>query len=123
MLNLDEINATILELENSATTLENCRKLAILYVVRQNAQNAILSDSDASESAVVEEYTEILPSYRSYVATKRKFQLFETTPEAVLASLSLLCEEIREFLTALYASTTSESEREVMQRCVASLFL
>lgn len=123
MLNLDEIESTIRELENNATTFENCRKLAILYIVRDNNKNVNLSDSDASESIVVEEYKEILPTYRSYVDTKRKFQMHETTAEAVLARLKLLCEEIREFLSALYASTTSEIEREVIQKSVASLFL
>ena len=33
MINIDEIKASIEELENSDTTYENCRKLADLYIV------------------------------------------------------------------------------------------
>lgn len=36
MLDLDEINAAILELENGETTLANCSKLATLHTVRDH---------------------------------------------------------------------------------------
>lgn len=40
MLNIDEIHEEITKLENCNTSQENCKKLAILYIVRDHFKSA-----------------------------------------------------------------------------------
>lgn len=124
MLNLQEVESTIKELEEGPTTLESCRKLAVLYIVRENNKNANLRDFSAlqpGDTVVEQEYSEILPSYREFCEIKRKFQLHEIPKEGVMEKLSLLCIEIQEFLNTLYITTHSPEERELIERSLSSL--
>ena len=118
MLNMLEVENTINELEKDATTLENCRKLAILYTVRANFPK------EEETNKVVEEYREILPSYESYCRAKREFQTGSAREDAVLNKMQLLCTEIEEFIRTLYYNTDMPVERDkihVMLKSVSTL--
>lgn len=45
MLNLDEIDKTILDLENHDTTYAACEKLAWLYIVRDHLKNTMTNET------------------------------------------------------------------------------
>ena len=112
MLNIEEIHATIDELENGDTTFDACRKLASLYIVDKMYAER---HCDASCTEVSEQLHDILPQYHLYKEVKRKYQMHELTKEAVVASMSDLCREIDEFLHTLYGSTDMEEERQQLK--------
>lgn len=113
MLNITEINNTIIELENGDTTFANCQKLASLYIVREKFSNHV--------NAVEHELSDILPQYKNYCAVKRKYQLHELTVDAVISSIGGVCKEIQEFIEVLYGSTDTYEERERIQQMIQSL--
>ena len=113
MLNIDEVNNTIAELENGETTFDTCIKLASLYTVKEH-YNSINDE-------VVEEYNDILPQYRKYVESKRKYQLGEITEMALEKQTTLVCKEVSEFIRSLYSSTDMPIERELIKSMVNSL--
>ena len=107
MLNLQEIEESIKDLENSSTTYDNCSKLASLYIVRDKMkQNDVVED----------ELNDVLPSYKRYVEVKRKYQLKEVTADALYTAFNSLCNEIQEFLHTLYSCTDTEQERAILKR-------
>ena len=112
MLNIEEVNNTIAELENGETTFDACIKLAALYTVKEHYD---------CEDEVVEEYNDILPQYRNYVETKRKYQLGEIAETALENQATLVCKEISEFIHSLYSSTDLPSERNIIKTMIDSL--
>ena len=116
MLNLQEVENTITELENGETTLESCRRLAMLYIVRDHQKNANTSVSDACSAIVAEEIRDTLPMHKEYCQVKREFQLGSVREEVVVSKLSLLCEEIEEFIKTLYYNTNTQAERDCLHR-------
>ena len=121
MLNLQEVENTIVELENGETTLETCRRLAILYIVRDQHKNTILGDSGACSDEIMQEYKDILPMYKEYCSMKREFQLGRAREDAVVSKLSILCEEIDEFVRTLYFNTNTPAERECIHTVLDKL--
>ena len=109
-MDINEIEETIHELENASNTFENAFKLSALYIVRENMKPPLKSKIDGVET----ELHDILPQYQSYVKVRRDFQLGKTTEDAVLKMLEELCQEIREFLQALYISTSNSQERRLL---------
>lgn len=107
MLNLQEIEDSIKDLEESSTTYDNCARLASLYIVRDRLKQ---------DDVVEDELNDVLPSYRQYVKVKRKYQMKETTSEALCTAFNSLCNEINEFLHTLYACTETEQERAILKR-------
>lgn len=120
MLNLDEINNTIEELENSNTTFENCLKLASLYIVKEHHKNADLT-ANFNKSAVVQEYDDILPKYREYVDIKTKFQLGQVSPTLIETKIKGVCTEIYEFITTLYSCTDMKAEQDCIKEMLQKL--
>ena len=116
-MDLRLIADTIHELENGETTFENCYKLASLYVVRDHLEHALLPVTDNVE----DELQDILPQYRKYCETKKKFQLKETTKDEVIDSLHSVGQEIREFIQTLYSNTDTPEEREYLVKLLHSL--
>ena len=112
MLNIEEINNTITELENGETTFDACIKLAALYTVKEHL---------CCDDVVVEEYNDILPQYRNYVETKRKYQLGEIAETALENQATLVCKEISEFIHSLYSSTDMPNERNIIKNMIDSL--
>lgn len=123
MLDMQEVSNTIRELESGPTTLENCRKLAILYIVKEHYSKANLPDCGTCTDKVVEEYRDILPTYSDYCEAKRRFQLREIPEESVLQKLQLLCQEVEEFLSILYTNTESDQQRELIAKSIGSFTL
>lgn len=121
MLNLDEINSTIEELENSSTTFDTCNKLASLYIVRQHLQK----DNEPVVQTVVHkvetELQDILPHYRKYCDIKRQYQLKEIPESAVYRAMNIVCTEIKEFLHILYSSTDTQEERTIIRQMLQDI--
>lgn len=122
MLDMQEVSNTIQELEQGPTTFENCRKLAVLYIVQQHYKKANSADCSGLQDEIVTEYKDILPSYTKYCEAKKKFQLLEVPKEKVLHDLEGLCKEIQEFLYLLYTNTDSPEERELIASTIGSLY-
>ena len=117
MLNLQEINETIEQLENGATTFDTCSKLASLYIVRDN----LTKTQEPVYNKVETELNDILPQYRMYCEVKRKYQLKELTDQAVYLAMQDVCTEIREFIQTLYSSTDTPQEREMIRNLINQL--
>lgn len=121
MLNLDEIQNTIEELENGATTFENCRNLASLYIVDKIYRERHEKQTNAVSDDVATELGDILPQYHLYCEVKRKYQLHELTREAVVLAISDVCIEIKEFIQSLYSHTDMPEERDQLKKLVKDL--
>lgn len=118
MLNIEEIDNTIEELENGATTFDNCMKLASLYIVKEHNS----TPAQTMVTGTVEgELNDILPQYRIYCATKRRYQLNELSDKAVQSAMKDLCTEIKEFIHVLYSSTDTPQEREQIRDLIDEL--
>ncbi len=114
MIDLNEIRDTINELEDSDNiSFNTCEKLAALYTILDHHRN--------EANPVIQEYSEILPSYQLYCKIKRKFELHEINDEAVRVAIKSLCGEIKDFLNILYGNTSTELEREELQKMLKSL--
>ena len=126
MLNLDQINDTIAELENSATTFDTCLKLASLYIVREHQNNVVEtkvpSESPAQIDQVESELADVLPYYRKYCEVKRAWQMQNADQEHVIQGMERVCNEIREFVQTLYSGTSSSSERLCIKEMCSSLY-
>lgn len=110
-MDINDINETIAKLENSDTTFENCRKLAALYVVRDN----LVVDN------VEKELSDILPCYQQYVTVKRDFQMGKATNERLISAMESVCKEITEFIDSLYCNTELLKERKSIERTIEQL--
>ena len=125
MLDMDMVNRTIDELENSDTTFTNCERLAWLYIVKQHHErvgNLTVEDESPGASGLVKkELSDIFPYYEKYCGIKREFQLHRTEKEEVLTALTAVCQEIREFLDTLYNSTDIPEERHLIVRKLSNI--
>ena len=110
-MSIDTINELIGELEQGETSLSNIRNLSALYTVK-----AHILGSNVNVDRTEKELRDILPSYLQYIEIKRKYQLKETTVDALCTALNSLCSEINEFLHTLYSCTDSEQERAILKR-------
>lgn len=111
-MNIEEIYNTIDELENGETTFDSCNKLASLYIIRN-----FYNSSDSAES----EMYDILPSYSRYKESKLRFQKGEIEKTALLNDVSLLYKEVKEFIKALYSTTDTQAERELLHIMINEL--
>jgi predicted transcriptional regulator len=118
MIDIELIEDTIEELENSATSFENCEKLASLYICRMMYQNANMKLSDVSERVsynnVDSQLQDILPAYNKYVEAKRRYQQFEVVDKMLIYAMEDLCKEITEFIADLYHNTETTAERALI---------
>lgn len=113
MLNISTINDLIEELENGDTSLSNVRNLSALYNVKTHLLGA------GNYDTTTKELSDILPSYLQYIEIKRKYQLHETTDEAVYINMKELCREIKEFIQTLYSGTDTPKERELIKEMLS----
>lgn len=109
-MELKQINDLIDELEQSESSLSNIRNLSALYNVKTHLIGTKEYDS------VERELKDILPSYRQYIDSKRRYQLKEITIERVYINMKKLCQEIKEFLQTLYSGTDSQEERDILNQ-------
>lgn len=114
-MNLAEVNDAIKELQESSLTLSNARNLSALINVRDYLQNSAQRKPDSLER----ELNDILPQYREYCAVKRQYQLGRATEDLVVASMRLVCKEVKEFLLILYQNTDTKIERNMIKRMLS----
>lgn len=112
MLDLQEVNVAIKGLENQDLTFDICQKLASLYIIKEYHKTT---------DDVVNEYNDILPSYRKFCEIKRAYQLSETSEETVYKQLELLCSEISEFLLTLYHNTDTQHEHNIIEEMLTNI--
>jgi len=115
MINISTINDLIDELENGETSLSNIRNLSALYNVKSHLLGSNNYDSTTKE------LNDILPTYLTYIDTKRKYQLHETTEDAVYINMNQLCQEIKEFLQTLFSCTDTEKERQLIKQMIKEM--
>lgn len=111
-MNLAEVNDAIKELQESSLTLSNARNLSALINVRDYLQNSVQRKPDGLE----QELNDILPQYKEYCAVKRQYQLGRATEDLMIASMRLVCKEVKEFLLILYQNTDTKIERNMIRR-------
>lgn len=109
-MKIDTINDMITELEEAELSLSNIRNLSALY----NVKNHILGTQNYDDTT--RELSDILPSYLIYINKKKLYQMHEINEDAMLRALESLCNEINEFLRALYSGTDTEQERHILKR-------
>lgn len=110
-MDISEIERTIKQLEGGDTTFESCRKLATLYVVRDN----LTTDN------VEKELNDILPCYRRYIQIKREYQLGKATDYLLINGMAVVCNEIKEFIETLYNNTELLKERLKIEKTIKEL--
>lgn len=103
------------ELLNGPLTLSNARNLSALITIQSYMKNAIQSKPDSLER----ELNDILPQYKEYCAVKRQYQLGRATDDLVVASMRLVCKEVKEFLLILYQNTDTQIERNMLKRMLS----
>ena len=111
-MDISTINDLIDELENGETSLSNIRNLSALYTVKSYLLGSKTYDKTTKE------LSDILPSYLTYIDTKRKYQLQETTEDAVYSKMKQLCQEIKEFIQTLYSGTDTQTERDLLKQMI-----
>lgn len=117
-MDLQVIKNTIAELENADNTFENCSKLASLYIIQAEAQK---SKIDTKSDVVANELTDILPAYSYYVNAKRNYQLNGTNEQQTIKAMGFVCQEIYEFVQALYSNTDMPEERKSIRNLISKL--
>lgn len=113
-MDINIIEASINQLENNITSPENVQELANLYIVRDNL---LKKDTNTVE----QELNDILPMYKKYCETKKQYQLKQIPEDAVIHDMTVLCEELNEFIRALYSSTDFFKERRILVSMLESL--
>jgi len=125
MLDLELIEETIQELEQDATSFENCEKLASLYICRMMNKNANMKLTDTSNSVsynnVDIQLADILPSYLKYIDAKKRYQQYEVVDKMLIYAMTDLCQDIVEFVAELYHNTETEAERVLIVDMINNL--
>lgn len=124
-MDIELIEDTIEELEQDATSFENCEKLASLYICRlfnKNANMSLLDTSD-SVSTIIEhsELHDILPAYCKYIETKKRYQQFEVVDKMLIYAMEDVCQEIIDFVAELYHNTETQAERVLITDMITNL--
>ena len=112
-MDIKMIKEAIIDLENGETTIENVAELANLYIIAEK-----YSQSDAIQS----ELSDILPAYSKYVGVKRKYQMQEVSEGAVIKAMTILCNEIYDFIDMLYSCTHMNKERTCIKNLIEKLY-
>ena len=114
-MDISTINDLIDELEKAEMSLSNIRNLSALYIVRNEKLDK------TNQDAVTNELNDILPSYLKYIEIKRKYQMEEIGKEAVTSYLKSVCNEIKEFIKALYAGSDMPEERKLIKEMIREI--
>ena len=99
-------------------------KGSLLYIRNHYKSKSLepSEDLDIKKKEVIKEYSDILPQYKAYCETKRKYQMKETTERAVLDCMTNVCTEIKEFVATLYNNTEMPEEREKISGIIRWLY-
>lgn len=116
-MNIEDVESTIVKLENEDTTFENCEKLASLYIVRDYYLKSLKQAGNEAEH----ELNDILPQYKKYVELKRRYQMSEISEKPIENSIKAVCKEISEFIKIMYQCTDMPIEREYIKKMLNNL--
>lgn len=114
MVDMEKVENTIERLTNTADNLEDYKKLAALFIVKDHIQER--------KSKTEIELDDILPQYKIYVEAKRRYQRGEGTDDAVIQTFKGLCKEITEFIQSLYASSDMAKERRQINNMITDIY-
>jgi len=121
-MDINIIEDTIDELEQDATSFENCEKLANLYICRENYLKRFSQSLDTSEHTYKHsELQDILPAYCKYVEVKRRYQQFEVVDKMLIYAMQDLCKEIVDFVSDIYHNTETEAERALIVEMITNM--
>lgn len=109
-MDIKTINTAIERIEQEEATISNVAELADLYIVRDK-----LSLTGTSQDP------EIFSTYNNYCNVKCRYQKGETSEEAVVEALTLLCQDITDFLQKLYCNTDMRKERIIIEKILSNL--
>ena len=118
-MNIEQIKNEIDVLENSALTSENARDLASLYIIKSEYEN---NHKVSITTNTQKELNDIFPSYLKYVEAKKDYQFGKANDDFLIHSFNMLCQEVGEFLTSLYASTDMVKERKSFKNMIKNIF-
>lgn len=76
----------------------------------------------STSDGIEDELRDILPSYRIYCGSKRKYQLGQANEIEVIQNLNLLCREISEFVNSLYSGTDMNKERLYIRKEITKIY-
>ena len=121
MLDLNLIENTIKELEDTDTNFSTCEKLASLYIIRAYHQPSDVQYSTEDEPNIRKELDDILPHYNIYCNRKAEYQLGNIGKEPVIHSFKAVCKELIEFITVFYNNTDMIEERDILKEYLEKL--
>ena len=116
-MDIQAIEDNIKILEEEPTTVDNVQKLACLYTVYDKLKLGHHSNDDSYQ-----ELLDIMPAFHDYCDARRQHQLGQSNDEAVEHTLKLLCQELEEFISTLYANTSSRRQRLSLLYLTKSLY-
>lgn len=116
-MTLEEINVAIDELESDEISVFNVKKLASLYIVRDNIEKSVKTSVDASER----ELQDVFPAYSHYKDIKRKYQMKEIPEDALVPVMKLVTQELQEFILTLYNNTYLRKERICIEQMILDI--
>lgn len=111
-MDLQAIQDAIDILEHSATSMENVDELSKLYIVREQLAKSSKQSNDKPK---------VLPSYSSYIETKRQFQMHQIPEDAVITSIKNVCQELDDLITLIYSNSDLRRERRCLRDCLTKL--
>lgn len=111
-MDLQAIQDAIEILEHSATSMENVDELSKLYIVREQLKKSNQQSNDGPK---------ILPSYSSYIETKRQYQMHQIPEDAVIISVKEVCQELDDLISLIYSNSDLRRERRCLRECLTKL--
>jgi len=120
MLDMELIEDSIEELENSEMTYENCIRLASLYICRDSNKNRNMSALDTSNS-VSHDSKDLFSTYNKYIDTKKRYQQYEVVDKMLIYAMTNLCQDLTDFISNLYHNTETTAERALIVEMINNL--
>ena len=117
-MDITSIAEAIKNLEAGDTTYDTVQELASLYIVYEH----LVDFSDfLRRDDVNEELQDIMPYYMKYRDIKRRYQFNQTNEGEVIQGIKNVCQEITEFIEALYSGTDMNKERRYIKDMISKL--
>lgn len=120
MLDMELIEDSIAELEQDATSYENCIRLASLYICREINKNRNMSVLDTSND-VSHDSNDLFSTYNKYIDAKMRYQQYEVVDKMLIYAMSNLCHELTDFISNLYHNTETTAERALIVEMINNL--
>ena len=117
---MELIEDSIAELEQDATSYENCIRLASLYICREINKNRNMSALDTSKD-VSHDSNDLFSTYNKYIDAKMRYQQYEVVDKMLIYAMSNLCHESTDFISNLYHNTETTAERALIVEMINNL--